>query len=159
MRRVTLPHWLSLWLAIALAGGCASLGGEIDPPTVSIASIRTLPGTGAGQRFEIVLNIANPNKQPLDIVGLAYTIEIMGRDLVTGVSNEVPELAPYTEQQVTLTAGVDFLQLLRLFTDLGLSQEAPQALEYRFKAKIDFEGLVPTQRVEESGVIDLAPRG
>ncbi len=147
----------SLWLVFILVGGCASLGGEIDPPTVSVNSIRSLPGEGMGPRFEIVLGIANPNKKTLDIVGVAYSIEILGRELVTGVSNEVPVLEPYSEATVTLNAGLNFVQMIRLFTDLGMGEAPPEQLEYKFKAKIDFKGLVPTQRVEESGSFALNP--
>jgi hypothetical protein len=44
-------------------------------------------------------------------------------------------------------------QVLKLLASLGQTQE--EDLTYRFTAKIDFKGLVPTQRVEEEGQISL----
>ena len=44
-------------------------------------------------------------------------------------------------------------ELLKLLTSLGKAQGEP--LEYRFVAKIDFKGLVPTQYVEERGQLAL----
>ena len=35
------------------------------------------------------------------------------------------------------------------------SQAEADELTYRFTAKIDFKGLIPTQRVEEEGLISL----
>ncbi len=54
---------------------------------------------------------------------------------------------------VTLEAGVNMFQILRVLAGLGKS--SLETLEYRFAAKIDFNGFIPTQRVEEVGVLSL----
>ena len=146
---------LGLLLLITLLSACATMTGEYDPPKVTVESFRSLPGEGATPQFEIGLRIANPNKQALDVAGIAYDIEIMGKDLVSGVSNEVPRIEGYAEESVTLTASFNWLAMIRLIT--SLPQQAPEELDYRFKAKIDFNGFVPTQRVEESGSFTLNP--
>ncbi|MFN2165208.1 MAG: LEA type 2 family protein [Anaerolineae bacterium] len=125
----------------------------MDPPTVSVEKVNALPSRDAGPRFEITLRVTNPNKQPLDIAGISYSIDILDRELVTGVTNEVPRIEAYSEQTVTLEAGVNLFQVLRLLADLG-RHEGDQ-LDYRFAAKIDFDGFVPTQRVEETGTLRL----
>jgi LEA14-like dessication related protein len=145
-------RWCCLLLALCLSA-CASLQGEFDPPGVSVESVRSVPGSGAGPRFEISLRVTNPNKQALDIAGIGYTVSLMGRELVNGVTNEVPRIEPYSEQTVTVEAGFNTFQLLRLLAELGRAPD--EELAYEVAAKIDFEGLVPTQRVTESGVIRL----
>ena len=142
-------------LALLLLGACSTITSDFDPPKVTVESFRSLPGEGASPQFEIGLRIANPNKQALDVAGIAYDIEIMGKDLVSGVSNEVPRIEGYAEESVTLTASFNWLAMIRLIT--SLPQESPDELDYRFKAKIDFNGFVPTQRVEESGSFALNP--
>jgi LEA14-like dessication related protein len=142
-----------LWLALLLSAGCASLVADLDPPTVSVEKVNALPSQDSGPRFEITLRVTNPNKQPLDIAGISYSIDILDRELVTGVTNEVPRIEAYSEQTVTLEAGVNLFQVLRLLADLG-RHEGDQ-LDYRFAAKIDFNGFVPTQRVEETGTLRL----
>lgn len=144
-----------LWLLsvlVALAG-CASLGADMDPPKVTLESFRALPSTGGSPRFEIKLRVINPNKQSLDIAGISYSVELRGKELISGVSNEVPLIEGYSEEVVTLEAGLQLFQLLRLVTSLGSTPS--DTFEYRFLAKIDFNGFVPTQRVEETGEIKL----
>lgn len=143
-----------LWLAmLVLATGCASLRPDIDPPKVSLESFNALPSSGGAPRFEISLRIANPNKQAFDVTGISYGVEIQGKELITGMTNEVPVLQPYSEEIVTLEAGLQLLPLLRLLATLG--KDASDSLDYRLTAKIDFNGFVPTQRIEETGSFTL----
>ena len=133
--------------------GCASLMGDFDPPSVAVENVRSLPGEGGAPRFLITLRIVNPNKQSLDIVGISYSLEILGKRLISGVSNEIPRLEAYSEQTVDIEASVRLFELLRLFASLGM--EPTDQLDYRLTAKIDFKGMMPTQRVEETGLIAL----
>ena len=140
-------------LVLALGSGCASLVPEIDPPKVTLESLTPLPSNGGAPRFEIKLRIANPNNQTFDIAGISYAVDIQGKELISGVSNDVPVLQPYSEEVVTVEAGLQLFQLLRLLTSLG--KDASESLDYRFAAKIDFNGFVPTQRIEETGSFTL----
>ena len=144
---------ITLVLSYCLAVGCASLVPELDPPKVTVESFDSLPSTGVGPRFQIKQRVANPNKKALDIAGISYTVELLGRELLSGVTNEVPLIEGYAEEVVTLEAGVNMFQFVRLLASLGKNQS--EAFEYRFAAKIDFNGFIPTQRVEETGVLNL----
>lgn len=148
--RTALPLLLFSLLAL---GGCASLLAERDPPKVMVENVRALPNSGGGPRFEIVLRIANPNKTPLDIAGISYSVDVLEHEVVNGVSKDVPRIDAYSEQTVRLEAGVNLFQLLRLLAQMG--QSTSEALDYRFSAKIDFVGFVPTQRIEETGSLAL----
>ena len=136
-----------------MLGACASLGADIDPPKVTVEGVESLPGNSGGPRFEIKLRVSNPNKQTLDIAGISYSVELLGKELVSGVTNDVPVIEGYSEEVVTLEAGINLFQFVRFIA--GLGKNKTDALEYRFLAKIDFKGFVPTQRIEESGVLDL----
>lgn len=144
---------ISLVIAVLITTGCAGLTPDIDPPKVTVDSVEGLPSSGGGPRFKIKLRVANPNKQTLDIAGISYSIEILDRELVSGVTNDVPVIEGYSEETVILEAGINMFQFLRLLAGLGKS--SADALDYRFSAKIDFHGLIPTQRVEEAGVLKL----
>ncbi len=148
-----LRYCIVLFAGAFLLSGCASLMTEMDPPRVTLENFRSLPSDGGGPRFEIKLRVQNPNEQSLDIAGISYTIELLGKEVMSGVSNDVPVIDGYSEEIVTLEAGLQLFQILRLLASLGQSQT--DALEYRFVAKIDFKGLVPTQRVEQSGEVTL----
>jgi LEA14-like dessication related protein len=146
-------YMLLTLLGLGLLAGCASLTPELDPPKISLVSFKSLPGESAAPRFEIKLRVINPNKQALDIAGISYSVELLDKELITGVANDVAPIAGYGEGVVTLEAGLQLLELLRLMASLGSAGSGP--LEYRFSAKIDFNGFIPTQRVEESGEISL----
>lgn len=142
-----------LLLGVALLTGCAGLTTKMDPPSVSLESFTSLPSEEGGPRFEIKLRVQNPNEQSLDIAGISYSIELLDKEVMTGVTNEVPKIAGYSEEVVTVHASLKLFQMLRLLAGLGQAQ--PESLDYRFSAKIDFRGMVPTQRVEETGQISL----
>jgi LEA14-like dessication related protein len=101
----------------------------------------------------LILRVINPNEQRLDIAGISYSVTLLGKELVTGVTNDIPPIEGYGEGIVTLQAGLQILELLRLVASLGASGSEP--LDYRFTAKIDFNGFIPTQRIEEKGQITL----
>ena len=146
-------HLLLLCLSVTLTA-CATLTGDLDPPQITIENVESLPDSGSTPRFLITLRIANPNKQALDIVGVSYSMELLGKELMEGVSNEIPRIEPYGEGEVKVVASLKLFQLLRLFASLG--QEPTESIEYKVSAKIDFAGLIPTQRVEETGGIDFS---
>jgi hypothetical protein len=150
---VCIRHSIALFLGLVTLVGCASLAPQLDPPKVSLISLRNLPSEGGAPRFEIKLRVINPNKQSLNIAGISYSIALLDKELVTGVTKDVPPIEGYGEGIVTLNAEVQLLQLLRLAATLGTTRSEP--LVYRFSAKIDFIGFMPTLRLEESGEITI----
>ena len=147
--------WITCLFLLITLPGCASLQSDLDPPMISLESFKSLPSENGAPLFEIKLRVANTNIQTLVIAGISYSIELLGKELISGVTNEVPVIEAYTEEVITLEAGLQLFQLLRLLTSLGQSQA--DALDYRFLAKIDFNGFLPTQRIEEAGEITLQP--
>lgn len=150
---MTAPRFTAVVVCLLLLAGCASLVPELDPPRISLESFDSLPGEGGAPRFRIKLRIANPNKQALDIAGIAYSVAILDQELISGVTNEVPLIEGYTEEVVTMEAGLQLFQLVRLLA--GLGQKPTDELEYRLVAKVDFNGFIPTQKIEETGSIKL----
>ncbi len=148
-----LRYSIALFLGLVILAGCASLTPELDPPKISLVSFRNLPSEGGAPRFEIRLKVINPNKRSLDIAGISYSVALLDTEIIAGVANDVSPIAGYGEGIVTLSAEVQWLQLLRLMANLGTTRSEP--LAYRFTAKIDFNDLLPTQRLEESGEITI----
>jgi len=144
----------AIWLvaAFALTSGCATLT-DLDPPRVTMESLKVLPAEGQVPRFEIKLRVTNPNDVALDIAGVSYSLELLDRELLHGVTKDVPRIEGYDEGVITVQASVQMLQVLRLLANFGTQLDEP--LDYRFLAKVDFNGLMPTQCVEETGEITL----
>ncbi|MEP4484915.1 MAG: LEA type 2 family protein [Halioglobus sp.] len=150
--RLPICKLFALLLLVTLAG-CASLVPSMDPPKVTVENIRSLPVEGSGPRFLLTVRVVNPNEQSLDIAGISYEIELMDRELVTGVANDIPVIEGYSERSIDLEAGVNLFEFLRLLASLGRSPT--DVINYKVTAKVDFRGLVPTQRVEKTGEIGV----
>jgi len=146
---------LPLFALLALSG-CATLQPGYETPTVTVNSFRTLPGEGVAPRFEIGLRILNPNRSPLKLHGIAYSVHLEGHRLLAGVANDLPEVAPYGEADITLDAGVDLLGGIGLIGDL--LQASRKSLSYRLEAKLDIGPLQPAIRVNHEGQLSLGPR-
>jgi LEA14-like dessication related protein len=144
--------WLTVLISLWLAS-CASLSSDYDPPKVTVESFRALPSDDVGPRFEIKMRVVNPNKQSLDIAGISYSIDLLDKELLSGVTNDVPVIEGYSEEEVVLEASINLLRVLPLL--VGIGRNPSEALNYRFSAKIDFNGFTPTQRVVETGTIAL----
>jgi LEA14-like dessication related protein len=149
----SIRYTILTFLALGLLAGCASLTPQLDPPKVSLVSFKSLPSDTGAPRFEIKLRVINPNKQTLDIAGISYSVELLDKELITGVAKDVAPIAGYSEGVVTLESGLQLLELMRLMASIG--SVGSEALDYRLTAKIDFNGFMPTQHIEEKGEISL----
>jgi len=146
--------WLVL-LAMLLAG-CATLRPDFEQPTVTISSFRPVPGDGAVPGFEIRLRVINPNAEPLKLRGVAYTVSLAGREVVTGVGKDLPVIEGYGEGVFTVTAAASLYQGVRLFGELLNMQQ--DEIDYELSTKLDVGALIPAIRVKDKGTISLAPR-
>ena len=143
-------------LAAASLSGCAGMGSGYETPTVSVQSFRPIASdTGGGlPAFEIGLHVINPNLEPLELVGVSYTISLDGHDLIKGVGNDLPVIEGYGEGSFTLTAGVNVFAGIQLFR--SLMEKDSDSFDYSFKAKLDPGAYKRKIRISDSGSISLS---
>ena len=134
-----------------LLAACAGMRPGYEDPEVSISSFTPVPSESGTPAFEIGLHIVNPNREPLELEGIAYTISVEGRDLVTGVGNDLPVIEGYGEGDVTIQASASVFEGLRLLGDL--MSKPRESLEYEFAAKLDVGAFRPAIRVSDKGQI------
>lgn len=144
---------LLLFAVLLLLGGCGAMRPGYETPTVTVSSFRSLPSEGGMPSFEIGLRVVNPNREPLELVGAAYTVSLEGRDLIKGVANELPVIEGYGEGTFKLTATASLVAGARFIADLMRSEK--DSIRYELEAKLDVGGLRPTIRVRDSGDIAL----
>lgn len=77
---------LSGLLILALSA-CTLLPNR-DPLTISVAGIDPLPGQGLELRMAVKLRVQNPNETAIDYSGVALDLDVNGRLLASGVSNQ-----------------------------------------------------------------------
>ncbi len=150
--KFTAPLFIFLLTVIT---GCASMQPDLDPPTVTVDSFKAVPGSTGGLNFEVGLRVVNPNRQDLELEGVAYTISLEGREVVTGVGKDLPIVKGYDEATLTLTAAVSMLASLRLLG--SLMDEPKDSLNYEINTKLDLGTFYKPIRVTDSGQISLQP--
>lgn len=141
-------------LALFVFSGCASLQSGYEKPVVSISNFEAVPTEGIMPKFKIKLHIVNPNRTPLSLQGVSYTIALEGHKIMTGVSNQLPEIEAYGEGDVTLIASVDLFSSIGFITDL-IRNQGRENISYSFNAKLDAGTFHPLIRVKKEGKLSL----
>ena len=98
---------------VLVAAGCAALRPGLEPPEVSLVSLRPLAIESFEQRFAVTVRIANPNAVPLEVEGVDVVVEINDRRLARALSNEAFSVPRLGDETVTLNATTNLLDLFR----------------------------------------------
>ena len=130
---------------------CASIPSDFEEPNVSVTSFIPKNSAGITPQFEIILHITNPNREPLALQGMSYSIYLDGNKVMSGVSNDLPTIEPYGEAEVTLNATANLLGGFKLLT--SLMNEYKEHVEYEFKAKLDVGLFMPRIDVIKKGTL------
>jgi len=147
---------LGLFLIMLLTVGCAALSPYPERPTVSVTSFALAPeSTGLAPRFRVGLNVVNPNRRELPLVGMSYAVELEGIRILSGATSDLPTVPAYGSAAFSVDLSPDLLGSARLATDLMARQR--DRLSYSFSARLDVGGWLPDIRVEEAGALQLAP--
>ncbi len=82
-------------LALVLTG-CAGLLPGTEPPAVSVTSFALAPeAAGNTPRFNIGIHVVNPNRNPIRLRGMGYTVEIEGNRILNGANPDLPTVPGY----------------------------------------------------------------
>lgn len=144
---------LLLLATAATLAGCTGMRPGYETPTVTVSSFRALPSESMVPSFEIGLRVINPNRESLELQGVAYTVSLEGHELIKGVGNELPVIEGYGEGDLKLTATANLFAGIRLISDLMRKQR--DSFTYEFEAKLDIGAFRPAIRVTDTGEISL----
>lgn len=142
-----------LLLVILSMVSCSALVPSFESPTVTISNFRVLPGQSIVPTFEIGLHVSNPNRMPLNLVGLSYLVELEGHQVFSGVANDLPVIAGYGSGNIVLQGQPDLIGTFNLFHDL--MRRPRQDVSYRVDAVLDIGGLMPKIRINREGLVSL----
>lgn len=149
-------------LALLLAGGalvaCASLGIGLEPLEANLVELRPLESTAFEQRFEMRVRLRNPNDHAVEIDGLRFELEVNGRRLATGLSDQrvtLPRLGETVLDVTTTTTLLDLLQQAMVLGERGL-EETP-SLDYALRGRVFLAGSFRTLSFERSGELQAPP--
>jgi LEA14-like dessication related protein len=148
-----------LTILLVLMSGCATMSPGYEQPVVSLSYFRPAEGQ---MGFEVGLKILNPNREPLNLQGVVYTIRLQGQDIIKGVGKGYAPIEAYSEGDIELSATPNFIAGIRLLSELmnqpRSTSSSAAALEYEFEAKLDVGGYYPRIKVQESGSFNFNPQ-
>lgn len=157
MPRSTSAYPVIAGLFVLTLCGCAAMQPGYETPTVTVNSFRALPQQGGAPKFEIGLHVVNPNRQALDLAGIAYTVRLEDREILKGVASDLPVIEGYGSGDILLEAAPNLLEGLHLIRELITSPR--ENFRYELEAKLDPGGLRPSIRVRDKGEVSLGPAG
>lgn len=151
-------RFFSIFLVcIFFVTACVTTPADFEEPSVSVTSFLPKPSASLTPQFVIVLHITNPNREPLELEGMSYTIHLDGNKVMSGVSNELPTIEPYGEADVILNANADLLGGIQLLN--GLMTERKEHIEYEFIAKLDVGLFMPRIEISKTGIFNEKANG
>jgi len=149
MRRV---HAVILSLLLLSLSACALFPNR-DPVNINVVGLEPLPSQDLEVRFAIKLRVQNPNETAIDYNGIALDLEVNGRPLASGVSDQTGSIPRFSETVVSVPVSVSAFSVLR--QTLGLSQtQTLDNLPYVLRGKLA-GGVFGTMRFVDSGKLSL----
>jgi len=149
MRRV---HAVILSLLLLSLSACALFPNR-DPVNINVVGLEPLPSQDLEVRFAIKLRVQNPNETAIDYNGIALDLEVNGRPLASGVSDQTGSIPRFSETVVSVPVSVSAFSVLR--QTLGLSQtQTLDNLPYVLRGKLA-GGVFGTLRFVDSGKLSL----
>lgn len=126
---------IGIWLVLAVAA-CTSVE-DAQPPEVSLADIKLLPGGLFEQKFQLDLRVTNPNNFDLPLEGLSFKLALNDRPFAQGASNESVTVPRLGEARIPVVASTTVLDIMQQVLSLGRSAE----LTYRLEGLAYLKGL------------------
>ena len=143
---------LTLSLVLLSLSACA-LFPDRDALHINVVGIEPLQGQDLEVRFAVKLRVQNPNETAIDYNGVALDLEVNGRPLAAGVSDQQGSIPRFSETVLTVPVSVSAFSVLR--QTLGLSQtQSLNNLPYVLRGKLA-GGLFGTVRFVDRGTLEL----
>lgn len=147
-----LSRLMMLFAALLLAG-CAALQPN-DPLRVEVVGIEPAESQGLELRLAIKLRIQNPNEGTVSYDGTALELEVNGKTLATGVSDQKGSVPRYGESLLVVPVSISAMNAVRqalVFTDGKQRDELPYVLRGKLAG-----GAFGTVRFTKEGSIGIA---
>jgi len=108
-------RWPTLLLAALvslLLAACAALPGR-DPLRVELVGIEPIEGQGLELRLAVKLRVQNPNEEAVEYDGAALDLEVNGKSLAYGVSDQRGSVPRYGERVLVVPVSITALNVVR----------------------------------------------
>ncbi|MBX8496613.1 LEA type 2 family protein [Pseudomonas cichorii] len=139
-------------LLILTLSGCALFASR-DPVNINVVGIEPLPGQGLEMRMAVKLRLQNPNETAIDYNGVALDLEVNGKLLASGVSDQRGTIGRFSETVLVVPVSISAFSALRQAVGLTQTQRLDN-LPYTLRGKLA-GGVFGTVRFRDSGTLSL----
>jgi hypothetical protein len=139
-------------LLILTLSACALFPNR-DPLNISVVGVEPLPGQGLEVRLAVKLRLQNPNETAIDYSGVALDLDVNGKLLASGVSDQQGTIGRFSEAVLVVPVSVSAFAALRQAVGLTQTQSLDN-LPYTLRGKLA-GGVFGTLRFRDSGVLSL----
>jgi len=140
--------------SVAALTGCAVLRMvDAQAPTVTVSSLSLVDISLSEQRFEVGLQLQNPNHFPLPITQMDYTLQLNGERFASGTTPNTFTVPSLGEELIKVTVSSNLLGNLAQLR--RWRQNPPDRLDYRVDGGLSVEGLPARLPFEHSGSVNV----
>lgn len=139
-------------LLILTLSACALFPNR-DPLNINVVGIEPLPGQGLEVRMAVKLRLQNPNETAIEYTGVALDLDVNGKLLASGVSDQQGTIGRFSEGVLVVPVSVSAFAALRQAVGLTQTQSLDN-LPYTLRGKLA-GGLFGTMRFSDSGTLSL----
>lgn len=145
---------LALFVSLLLLSlSACALFPNRDPLNIHVVGIEPLPSQELEVRFAVKLRVQNPNETAINYNGVALDLEVNGRALASGVSDQSGSIPRFSEAVIVVPVSISAFSVLR--QTLGLSQtQTLDNLPYVLRGKLA-GGAFGTMRFVDHGKLSL----
>ncbi|HRP29150.1 MAG TPA: LEA type 2 family protein [Burkholderiaceae bacterium] len=141
---------LGLALLLVLLGACATIG---DALRVNVVGVEPLQGEGLELRFAVRLRVQNPNDGAIEFDGVAVDLELDGKNVATGVSDQKGSVPRFGETIITVPVTVSAFNVARVLVGFSGAQSRGE-IPYAVSGKLA-GGSFGAVRFSRSGTLAL----
>jgi LEA14-like dessication related protein len=128
-----------LLVATLVAAACASVAPKIEPPEVTLESVRVKRIVDNRAEISVELKLFNPNSMALPVKAVDYEVTLDGRPAARGHTVRVDTLPPRGDGKVELAGRVDVGAIATAMMTLG----AQLPVAYAMTGTLTVEGWAP----------------
>lgn len=155
-------RWPALLLAALLSlllAACAALPGR-DPLRVELVGVEPVEGQGLELRLAVKLRVQNPNDDAIEYDGAALELEVNGKTLASGVSDQRGSVPRYGERVLVVPVSISALNAVRQALVLADGTQR-DAVPFVLRGKLagGVFGAVRFSQEGSLGIGSLLPRG
>ncbi|MFJ3486126.1 LEA type 2 family protein [Pseudomonas sp. NPDC090202] len=138
---------------LMLALSACALFPNRDPLNINVVGIEPLQGQDLEIRFAVKLRLQNPNDMDIQYDGVALNLDVNGKLLASGVSDQKGTIGRFSEGVLSVPVTVSAFAALRQAVGLT-EQQRLDNLPYELHGKLA-GGLFGTMRFYDSGTLNL----